>query len=140
MAIAETAALRSKDPATQVGACIVDSMNRVVALGYNGFPRGCDDHDPRLSWERPAKYMFVIHAEANAILNKNMADISGCTLYTTLFPCNECAKLIIQSGITEVVYKENKYPDQEAFKASRVLFEVAGTRVRTIELECPDVE
>jgi dCMP deaminase len=99
MAIAFLSSLRSKDPNTQVGACIVNSDKRIVGIGYNGFPRGCSDDE--LPWAREnedplqTKYPFVCHAEMNAILNKNSADVKGCTIYTALFPCNECTKLII---------------------------------------------
>jgi len=126
------AAARSKDPSTQVGACIVDAEKRIVGIGYNGFPRGCDDDDPRLSWHRPEKYKFVVHAEANAILNTNIADINGATMYSTLFPCNECAKLIIQSGIKHIVFGEDKYHDEEGYVASRTLFECAGVDFRKV--------
>jgi dCMP deaminase len=105
----------SADPSTQVGACIVDADARIVGIGYNGFPRGCSDDD--LPWDRTGdteldtKYPYVCHAEMNAILNKNSASLKGCRIYVALFPCNECTKLIIQSGITEVVYYSDKYHD-----------------------------
>ena len=107
MSVAFLSAMRSKDPSTQVGACIVNPIhNRIVGIGYNGFPRGCDDDE--LPWARTGeeletKYPYVCHAEVNAVLNKNSADVHGCTIYVGLFPCNECAKMIIQSGIKEVV-------------------------------------
>ena len=140
-AIAFLTAKRSKDPNTQVGACIVDQSKCIIGLGYNGFPRGCsDDHLP---WAREAhskwlhtKYPFVCHAETNAILNKCSADVKGATLYVALFPCNECAKLIIQAGIKEVVYTSDKYHDTECCRASRILFQMAGVKLRR---HIPDV-
>jgi len=112
MATSLLSAKRSKDPVTQVGACIVDSQNRIVAIGYNGFPRNCsDDEFPWSKAQKGAqdfnpledKKMYVVHAEANAILNSNGMRLTGTRLYTTLFPCNECAKLIIQARYTYVV-------------------------------------
>jgi len=133
-AIAFLTAKRSKDPNTQVGACIVDQNKCIIGLGYNGFPRGCsDDHLP---WAREAdstlhtKYPFVCHAEVNAILNKCSANVKGATLYVALFPCNECAKLIIQAGIQEVVYTSDKYHDTDCCRASRILFQMAGVKLR----------
>lgn len=133
-AIAFLTAKRSKDPNTQVGACIVDQNKCIIGLGYNGFPRGCsDDHLP---WARQAdsqlhtKYPFVCHAEVNAILNKCSASVKGATLYVALFPCNECAKLIIQAGIQEVVYTSDKYHDTDCCRASRILFNMAGVKLR----------
>jgi dCMP deaminase len=134
MAVAHLSAMRSKDPSTQVGACIVNPQNRIVGIGYNGFPAGCSDDD--LPWARQAadpldtKYMYVCHAEMNAILNRISADIKECRIYVVLFPCNECAKLIIQSGIREVIYISDKYHDQPSFVASRRLFDCAGIRCR----------
>lgn len=110
MTIAQVVANRSKDPVTQVGACIVDDNNIILALGYNGFPRGCSDDE--FPWGKQSddpcenKYMYVVHAEVNAILNNNGTDLRGSTLYVTLFPCNECAKLIIQAGIRRVIYSK----------------------------------
>ena len=140
MFTAALAARRSKDPSTQVGACIVDAEHRIVGIGYNGFPRGCSDD--ALPWAREGadaldtKYPYVIHAEANAILNKNSASVAGARLYVGLFPCNECAKLIIQSGIVEVVYASDKYHDAMPFVASRRLLALAGVRTRQ---HVPDV-
>ena len=119
MGIAILSAQRSKDSSTQVGACIVNEEKKIVAVGYNGMPTGCNDDD--MPWERTGstsldtKYPFVCHAELNAILNRNTASLKNATLYVTLFPCNECAKAIIQSGIKRVVYAENKYADTEIF-------------------------
>lgn len=133
MGIALLSAQRSKDPNTQVGACIVDQRNRVVGIGYAGFPSGCSDDD--LPWAREGapletKYPFVCHAELNAILNRNSTDLAGCTIYTTLFPCNECAKAIIQSGITEVVFLSDKYRDTDTVQAATTMFRLAGVETR----------
>ena len=133
-AVASLSAYRSKDPNTQVGACIVDSNKCIIGIGYNGFPRGCsDDHLP---WSRKApnplhtKYLYVVHAEVNAVLNKGSKDCTGATLYVALFPCNDCAKVIIQSGIKEVVYLGDTYHNSDMCKASRIMFEMAGVKCR----------
>ena len=130
--MAELIAHRSKDPSTQAGAVIVDSQNIIVGLGYNGFPRGVSDDD--LPWERQGtfletKYAYVVHAEENAVYNAN-SQTKGSTIYTTLFPCNECAKTIIQNGIAYVVYTSDKYHDQEIWTAARRLFDRAGITYR----------
>jgi len=136
MAVSYLSAMRSKDPSTQVGACIVNAENRIVGIGYNGFPVGCGDEE--LPWGRDdpdplkTKYMYVVHAEVNAILNRNVADTRGCRMYVGLFPCNECAKLIIQSGIAEVVYMSDKYHDRPPFVASRRLLDCAGVAYRQL--------
>ncbi|MDE6501501.1 MAG: dCMP deaminase family protein [Ruminococcus sp.] len=133
MGIAMLSAERSKDNSTQVGACIVDADNKIVAVGYNGMPRGCNDDE--MPWEREGdsaldtKYPFVCHAELNAILNRNSADLRGCTLYVTLFPCNECAKAVIQSGIKRVVFYSNKYDGTESVTASQFLLSKSGVSV-----------
>lgn len=135
MGIALLSAQRSKDPSTQVGACIVGKNNKIVGIGYNGFPIGCSDDD--FSWERKAenlndtKYPYVVHAEANAILNSTK-DLHGAKLYVGLFPCNECAKLIIQSGITEIIYLSDKYKDTDSVKAARKMFQKAGVKERQL--------
>jgi len=135
MGIALLSAMRSKDPNTQVGACIVGKNNKIVGIGYNGFPIGCSDDD--FSWERKAdnindtKYPYVVHAEANAILNSTK-DLHGARLYVGLYPCNECAKLIIQSGIVEIIYLSDKYKDTDSAKASRKMFEKAGVKERQL--------
>jgi len=136
MAVALLSAHRSKDPSTQVGACIVNRQNKIVGIGYNGFPIGCSDDE--LPWERDGEYLgtkypYVCHAEMNAILNSTMADLSGGRLYVSLFPCNECAKLIIQVGLRKVIYLSDKYADQDLFVAARRMFEMAG--VETMQLE-----
>ena len=137
MSLAHLSAVRSKDPSTQVGAVIVDSNNRVVGLGYNGFPRGCDDN--KFPWEREGeyldtKYAYVVHAELNAILNANKL-IENCRLYVSLFPCNECSKAIIQSGIKEIIYESDKYKDLDQFKASKKMLEAAGVKLRQLDYE-----
>jgi dCMP deaminase len=130
MAVSFLSAMRSKDPATQVGACIVNSDKRIVGIGYNGMPRGCGDD--KMPWGKTAenpldnKYMYVCHAEMNAILNKNAASVSGCTIYVALFPCNECAKMIIQSGIRTVIYFSDKHKDKSSTVASKRLLNMAG--------------
>lgn len=128
MATAILSAKRSKDPSTQVGACIVDDSNRIVSIGYNGFPRNCDDDV--FPWtkdvENPndCKMFYVVHAEANALLNAiNSNTVSGTRIYTTLFPCNECTKLLIQSGIKEVIYLSDKYSNKPSFIASRKMLD-----------------
>jgi len=150
MAISFLTAQRSKDPNTQVGACIVNPQTQhIVGTGYNGFPAGCSDDD--LPWRgrdpentntndnnlkkrtHPLhqKYMYVCHAEVNAILNaKNNPAVRGATLYVALFPCNECAKMIIQAGIRTVVYLSDRYHDTDACRASRILLHMAGIQVR----------
>ncbi len=135
MGVAQLSSMRSKDEVSQVGACIVNQKNRIVGIGYNGFPIGCNDD--LLPWEKndkflDSKYAYVVHAEPNAILNSSV-DLEGSKMYVTLYPCNECAKLIIQSGIKEVIYLEHKYPEQDIFEASRRLFEMAKIKVRKLE-------
>lgn len=140
MALAELSAMRSKDPNTQVGACIVDKNNRILSIGYNGAPNGFDDND--FPWEREGepletKYLYVVHAERNAILNYrgSRKDLEGATIYVDLFPCNECAKEIIQSGIKEVVYLSDKYANTEGTIASKRLFDACGVTYRQLEIE-----
>ncbi|HKL73243.1 MAG TPA: dCMP deaminase family protein [Candidatus Onthovivens sp.] len=132
MGMALLSAKRSKDPSTKVGACIVDEDHKVVSNGYNGFPRGLDES--QLSWNKnddlDNKYLYICHAEFNAILNtRNGSALKGCTLYVTLFPCNECAKAIIQTGIKKIVYLDDKYANQLAFRASKKLLELAGVEL-----------
>lgn len=131
MAMAHLAAFRSKDPNTQVGACIINDQKRVVGLGYNGFPYGCSDDE--YPWQREGdyldtKYPYVVHAELNAILN-SIQNLKGCTLYVSLFPCNECAKAIIQSGISKVVYEDDKYDGSDGNLASKKMFRDAGVEL-----------
>lgn len=135
MGVAKLSAMRSKDPKTQVGACIVNQQKRIIGIGYNGFPVGVEDD--AFPWDKndewlDSKYPYVVHAEPNAILNATVS-LEGATLYVTLFPCNECAKLIIQSGIKEVVFLKDKYHDQESFVASRRMFNAANVKMRRLE-------
>lgn len=137
MGIALLSAYRSKDPSTQVGACIVNANNRIMSVGYNGLPRGCDDDV--FPWEREGaeydtKYPYVCHAELNAILNNGGGNLAGCRIYVALFPCNECAKAIIQCGIGEICYLSDKYADTVSVRASKRMLAAAGvrcTQVRT---------
>ena len=130
MAIAKLSAMRSKDPSTQVGACIVSNDNRILSIGYNGAPNGfCDDEFP---WAREGanldtKYPYVVHAELNAILNSTV-DLAGCRIYVSLFPCNECTKAIIQSGITEIIYEDDKYHDTDMQQAARKMLDAAKVK------------
>ncbi len=131
MGMAHLSALRSKDPNTQVGACIIDKDKKVVSIGYNGMPRGCNDND--FPWAREGgfldtKYAFVVHAELNAILNSPRS-VNGCTIYVSLFPCNECAKAIIQSGIKKIVYESDKYDGTEGNIASKKMLREAGVEL-----------
>ena len=127
---------RSKDPSTQVGACIVNEKNKIVGAGYNGLPIGCSDDE--FPWGRDGdflvtKYPYVCHAELNAILNNIGIDLQGCRMYTALFPCHECAKAIIQAGIVEVIYLSDKYLGSEASQASRRMLEATGVRYRKVQ-------
>lgn len=136
MAVAVLSSYRSKDPNTQVGACIVSPDKKIVGTGYNGFPIGCSDDE--FPWKRegsPAetKYMYVCHAELNAILNSTR-QLKGCTLYVALFPCNECAKAIIQSGIKTVVYMDDKYAETDGVKASKRMLIQAGVELKQMKL------
>ncbi|MBQ8300650.1 MAG: dCMP deaminase family protein, partial [Clostridia bacterium] len=136
MGIALLSAQRSKDSNTQVGACIVNHENKILSLGYNGMPTGCCDEE--MPWEREGspldtKYMYVCHAELNAILNRSSGSLEGAKLYVTLFPCNECAKAIIQSGIREVVYMSDKYADADNTIASKRMFDMVGVKYRQYE-------
>ena len=137
MGVALLAAMRSKDPSTQVGACIVDGDNRILSTGYNGFPYGCSDDE--FPWDRTGerndtKYPFVVHAELNAILNARGKNLSGAKIYVDLFPCNECAKAIIQSGIKEVVYLSDKYAHTLDTIASKRMLKSAGISLRQLEV------
>ena len=136
MGMAVLSALRSKDPNTKVGAVIVSPDNKVISIGYNGMPRLVDEE--QLSWNKgeglDSKYLYVCHAEFNAILNTQVGGtLKGATLYVTLFPCNECAKAVIQTGIREIVYLNDKYADQVNFQASRKMLELAGVKLRQFE-------
>ena len=134
MSIAKLSSLRSKDPSTQVGACIVSSDNRILSIGYNGAPNGFDDED--FPWEREGKpidtkYMYVCHAELNAILN-SIGDLKGCTIYVSLFPCHECVKAIIQSGIKEIIYEDEKYKGTDSDRAAKRMLDAAGVKYTKI--------
>ena len=138
MGVAQLSSLRSKDPSTQVGACIVSSDNRILSIGYNGAPNGFEDK--YFPWDREGnpletKYFYVCHAEMNAILNFRgiKKDLEGAKIYVDLFPCNECAKLIIQAGIKKVIYLSDKYKDQDNFKASKMLFDACGVEYKQLE-------
>lgn len=132
MGVALLAAERSKDPSTQVGACIVDENNRILSTGYNGFPHGCSDDI--FPWNKneelgETKYPFVVHAELNAILNTRGKSLVGARVYVGLFPCHECAKAIIQSGIKEVIYLSDKYKDTVSDENSRRMLSAAGVKL-----------
>ena len=145
MGVAKLSGMRSKDPGTQVGSCIVSSTHKILSMGYNGFPSGCSDDE--FPWAREGdpletKYPYVTHSELNAILNYRGGSLEGATLYVSLFPCNECAKAIIQSGIRTVVYDSDKYADSAATIASKRMLDAAGVRYyqyqhtnRRIEIE-----
>lgn len=136
MGVAKLSALRSKDPQTQVGACIINSDLRIVGIGYNGMPQGIDDK--MFPWENEGKYLdtkypFVVHAEANAILNATQS-LKGSKIYVTLFPCNECTKLIIQSGIKEIIYESDKYQHTLEHQAAVKMLEAANITCRKIKV------
>ena len=142
MGIALLSGQRSKDPNTQVGACIINESKKIVGVGYNGFPIGCDDD--KLSWNREGefletKYPYVCHAELNAILNSTK-NLKNCSIYVGLFPCNECAKAIIQSGIKEVVYLSDKYNGTLSNLASKKMFNMSGIKLRQLILERDKIE
>lgn len=131
MGISKLSGMRSKDPHTQVGACIVSEDNKILSMGYNGFPMGCSDDE--FPWEREGgmldtKYAFVTHSELNAILNYRGGSLAGAKLYVSLFPCNECAKAIIQAGIKTIVYECDKYADTPSTRASKRMLDAAGVR------------
>ena len=134
MGVAMLAARRSKDPSTQVGACIVSPDNKILSMGYNGFPNGCSDDEfpwgKELEKEDPysAKYLYSTHSELNAILNYRGIGLEGSKMYVTLFPCNECAKAIIQAGLKTIIYASDQYADTPAVKASKRMLNAAGVR------------
>ena len=140
MGVALLSSLRSKDPNTKVGACIVNTDKRIVGIGYNGLPFGCSDDvfpwgNDKSGSILDTKYPYVVHAEPNAILNAT-SNLKGATLYVTLFPCNECAKLIIQSGIKHIVYMDNKYEKEDSVIASKKMLDAAGiTYLKTKEIK-----
>ena len=132
MQMCKVIAQRSKDPGTQTGACIVNDKNIIISFGYNGFPRGCGDD--KLPWAREGefgdvKYSYVVHSEENAVLNAN-APTEGAKMYCTLFPCNECVKVIIQKGIKEIIYESDKYHDNKEWVAARRMLDLASVKYR----------
>lgn len=131
MGVAVLSGHRSKDPSTQVGACIVSEDNKILSMGYNGLPRGCSDDE--FPWAREGndletKYPYVVHSELNAILNYRGGSLEGAKIYVSLFPCNECAKAIIQAGIRTIIYDSDKYHDTPSMQASRRMLDAAGVR------------
>jgi dCMP deaminase len=146
MAVAKLAGMRSKDPNSQVGSCIVSQDNKILSIGYNGFPTGCSDDE--FPWQREnedplkTKYVYVTHSELNAILNYRGGSLEGTKIYVSLFPCNECAKAIIQAGIRTVIYDSDKYNGSASNTASKMMFRAAGVEIihyesthRTITIE-----
>ena len=143
MSVALLSGKRSKDPSTQVGACIVNKNNIIESIGYNGLPKGCSDDE--FPWDKEGetlntKYPFVVHGELNAILNAKGKDLSGCRIYVALFPCNECAKAIIQSGISEVIYLSDKYANTDSVKASKLMFKCAGVKITQLKATHEKIE
>ena len=138
MGVAYLSSLRSKDDRMRVGACIINEENRIISTGYNGMPNGCEDSTMpwALGQRLENKHLYVVHAELNAILSSR-ADLRGCVLYSSLFPCNECAKAIVQSGIAAVVYSEDKHSETDGVKASKIIFDTAGIPYRQME---PSIE
>ena len=134
MGVALLSGRRSKDPNTQVGCCIVSQDNKILSMGYNGLPTGCSDDE--FPWVREGdnpletKYVYTVHSELNAILNYRGGSLEGAKLYVSLFPCNECAKAIIQSGMKEVIYMQDKYAGSDTTKASKKMFDMAGVKYR----------
>jgi dCMP deaminase len=142
MGVATLASKRSKDPNTQVGACIVDKDNYIVSVGYNGMPLGCSDDE--FPWERQGgtldtKYAYVTHAELNAILNSKTANLEGSTVYVTLFPCNECTKALIQKRVGKIVYLDDKYHDTDTSEAARRMLDSAGVKYERYDLTGRDI-
>ncbi len=135
MGVAKLSAYRSKDPNTQVGACIVNPENRIVGVGYNGLPMGCEDTEFPWSVRKgdlyDTKYPYVVHAELNAILN-SIQKLKDCRIYVSLFPCHECAKAIIQSGIKEIVYEDDKYSGSQSDRAAKRILDAAGVTYRKV--------
>jgi dCMP deaminase len=143
MGVALLSGRRSKDPSTQVGACIVNSQQKIVGAGYNGLPIGCSDED--FPWEKTGdflntKYPYVCHAELNAILNNIGINLSGCRIYTALFPCNECSKAIIQSGIKEVIFLSDKYDGTDVSVASKKMLDTASVTYRKVQVNRETIE
>lgn len=143
MGVALLSARRSKDPSTQVGACIVNDKNKIVGAGYNGLPKGCDGDE--FPWEKQGrflqtKYPYICHAELNAILNNIGMDLRGCKIYTALYPCNECAEAITQSGIAEVIYLLDKYAGSDTAKAFRLMLDRAGITCRKVNTTVSSIQ
>lgn len=143
MGVAILSAQRSKDSSTQVGACIVNRDRKILSVGYNGMPIGCSDDE--MPWEREGelldtKYAYVCHAELNAILNNDGRSLKGTTIYVTLFPCNECAKAIIQCGIKEIVYMEDKYAGEDNYIAAKRMLDMAGVKYRQYQVSGKKVD
>jgi dCMP deaminase len=143
MGVALLSAKRSKDPSTQVGACIVNDKNKIVGAGYNGLPIGCADDE--FPWHKEGefldtKYPYICHAELNAILNNIGMDLKGCKIYTALVPCNECSKASIQSGISEVIFLSDKYHGNDIFKASKFMLDRAGVKYRKVNAHISSIE
>ena len=138
MGVAKLSGMRSKDPSTQVGACIVSQDNKILSMGYNGFPIGCSDDEfpwDKKGEEEDTKYPYVTHSELNAILNYSGGSLRGARIYTTLFPCNECTKAIIQAGITEVIYYSDKYADTDSTIAAKRMLDMVGITYRQYQKE-----
>lgn len=137
MGVAYLSSMRSKDPNTQVGACIVSEDNKILSMGYNGLPTGC--HDDEFPWIRESedpldnKYFYTTHSELNAILNYRGGSLEGAKIYVTLFPCNECAKAIIQCGIKKIIYADDKYADTPSVIASKKMLNAAGVEIKSYE-------
>lgn len=144
MGVAYLSSMRSKDPNTQVGACIVSPKNKILSMGYNGLPIGCSDDE--FPWNRVEKdpvlnkYFYTTHSELNAILNYRGGSLEGSKMYVTLFPCNECAKAIIQAGITKIVYADDKYDDTPAVVASKKMLDAAGVEYVKYEFSGRKIE
>ena len=143
MSVALLSGKRSKDPSTQVGACIVNKNNIIESIGYNGLPKECSDDE--FPWDKEGEalnttYPFVVHGELNAILNAKGKDLSGCRIYVALFPCNECAKAIIQSGISEVIYLSDKYANTDSVRASKLMFKCAGVKLSQLKATHEKIE
>lgn len=144
MGVAYLSSMRSKDPNTQVGACIVSHKNKILSMGYNGLPIGCSDDE--FPWNRVEKdpvlnkYFYTTHSELNAILNYRGGSLEGSKMYVTLFPCNECAKAIIQAGITKIVYADDKYDDTPAVYASKKMLDAAGVVYEKYEFSGRKIE
>lgn len=142
MGVALLSGKRSKDPSTQVGACIVNRQNKIVGVGYNGLPAGCSDDE--FPWVKQGnfletKYPYVCHAELNAILNNIGIDLHGCKIYTALFPCNECSKAIIQAGIKEVIFLSDKYAEMDSFIAAKKMLDKAGVSYRRVAAQIKNI-